>query len=297
MRGGLVETLENFVQLVLGDVLTIVTDEDVGMVGVMAYTNAYLTTGRSEFERVGKDVDNDFVEILTVNPHRKTVGVVLVMQTDMFRLCLVLEEGVDVAHKTHQVGFLHAHLHHSLVYLAQVHHLVDQMEDALCIALDGFVDALTLGVVVLFHQREKRGDDERHRSANLMADVHKEAKLGLAHLLCVNVLLQRQAGLLLTTAVGDVIPHQSTDCKQVEEISPSCLIPSRADDNGELSFGGHFMVTLGLHTKTVGSWREVGERQFVYTCVKTGECLAVDAVVISDVLRIVIGERGELDGE
>ena len=108
---------------------------------------------------------------------------------------------MDVADKIYKVGLLHVHAHHALVNLTQVHHLVDEVDDTLGIALNGLIYALPLWVAVLFHQREQRGNDKRHRGANLMTDIHEEAQLGLAHLLGMDMLLKTETCLFLSATV------------------------------------------------------------------------------------------------
>ena len=62
------------------------------------------------------------------------------------------EEGVDVVDEAHEITLAHTHLHLSLVNLPEVHHLVDQAEDALGIAADGLVDALALRVFLFLDE-------------------------------------------------------------------------------------------------------------------------------------------------
>ena len=59
---------------------------------------------------------------------------------------------MDIVDEGDEVGLLHAHLHHTLVDLTEVHHLVDEVEDALRITFDGEVDIMALRVVILFHE-------------------------------------------------------------------------------------------------------------------------------------------------
>ena len=51
---------------------------------------------------------------------------------------------------------------------------------------DYYGDCRGIGIVV----REQRGNDKRHRGANLMTDIHEETQLGLAHLLGMDMLLK-----------------------------------------------------------------------------------------------------------
>ena len=104
---------------------------------------------------------------------------------------LLLEELVLVADERDEVGLPHVHNHLSLVDFPQVHHLVDEVQDALRVLLDNLVDALPLWVFVGLDEREQWGDDEGQRGADVVADVDEETELGLAHLFRVDVALQQ----------------------------------------------------------------------------------------------------------
>ena len=186
----------------------------------MSQADVHLATGRRILERIGEDVHHHLVEVLAVYPYGQLVAVVLIDQTDVLRLGLVSEEFVQVAHKRHEVGFAHVHGHQSLVNLPEVHHLVDEVEYSLSVSLDDFVDAVAGRVGVFLHERQQRRNDERHRRADLVADVHEEAQLGLAHLLGMYVFLQTQAVLLLAATVANKGVNTSGDGQQVEQIGP-----------------------------------------------------------------------------
>ena len=153
-RWGLVEPLEDALQFVGGYLLAVVADGDVGLLVVVGEPYLDLTIGRGELDGVGEDVDQHFVELLAVDPHGQLVGVVLIDEIDALGAGLEFEERVDVIDEFHHVGLLGMQLHHALVNLPQVHHLVDEVEDALGIAADGLEHALLLRVVFLFDEGE-----------------------------------------------------------------------------------------------------------------------------------------------
>ena len=103
---------------------------------------------------------------------------------------LLLEELVFIFDETYHVGLAHVHRHLSLVYLSEVHHLTDEVEDALGVLAHEVVDALSMGILVFLDEGEKRGEDEGERCAYLVTDVHEEAQLSLAHLFGMDMLLQ-----------------------------------------------------------------------------------------------------------
>ena len=141
----------------------------------MIDADAYLTSCRRVFEGIREDVDNDFVEISSVNPDRQDIVLVLIAELDVLGLGLLGKQGVNVADKTDKVRFAHVHRHLSLVNLSQVHHLVDKSKNTLCITADCLVDTASVWVVVLFDERQQRRDNERHRRAYLVRYVHEEA--------------------------------------------------------------------------------------------------------------------------
>ena len=130
-----------------------------------------------------------------------------------------------------------------------------------------------------------------------MADIHEEAQFGLAHLLGMDMLLQAQFLLLTGTAVGEVFPDRGSYEKQVDEVSQRAAVPWRMHDDGEGVLGGGDLIALGLDLEHVFAWRQVRERDVVLSGQQPHVGLAVDAVEVGDVLRTVVGERGEADGE
>ena len=221
----------------------------------------------------------------------------LIAERDALHLCLVLEEGVDVLHERHEVGLRHVHLHHSLVDLSQVHELVDEAEDALRVAANGLVDAAAVRIVVLLHEREQWCDDERHRRANLVTDVHEEAQLRLTHLLGVYVLLQAQAVLLAAAALAQILPDAHSEQEGVEAVGPPRAEPRAVDDNRKDTLLGLHAVAFGLDVELIGARREVGEGDFILARLQSHGCLVVNLIDIGDVLRGVVGERRQLNGE
>ena len=218
-------------------------------------------------------------------------------ELDLTGLRLMCEEGVDVVDEAHEVALAHTHLHLSLVNLTEVHHLVDQAEDALGIAADGLIDALALWVVLFLDEGEQRRENQRHRGSDIMTDIHEEAQFGLTHLLGMDMGLEAQTVLLTVMAVGEELPGEESDDEGVEEVGPCRTVPGTTDDDGEVALGCFDATALGLHTETVSAWRQVGEGELVGAGRQGAEGFTVDAVKVNDVLRILIGERGELDRE
>ena len=147
---GLIETFKDLIELILRYLLTIVANSDRGMLVVMGKADAYLSARRGVLKGIGDHIDHHFVEVRTVNPYGQAVAVVLEQEVDLARLGLMAEEGIDVVDKPDEVLLTHVHLHLSLVDLTQVHHLVDEVQDALGIAADGLVDTLAVGVLLVF---------------------------------------------------------------------------------------------------------------------------------------------------
>ena len=137
------------------------------------------------------------------------------------RFALVILDEAD------QIGLAHAHLHLSLVDLPEVHHLIDETQDALRITTDGLIDTLALRIVLVLDKGEQRGEDERHRRADIVADVHEETETGFTHLLGMNMSLEAQAVLLTVTTVEQILPDEKTNNQRIEEIGPGRTVPRR----------------------------------------------------------------------
>ena len=297
-RGGqLIEAVEDAFHLVGGNLLTIVVDRQDGLTVVVGDVDADDAARLGELEGIRQDVDHHLVEVAAVEPDGQLVGVVFVGELYVLGLGLLGKERVDVVDKPDEVGFAHVQLHLSLIDLAQVHHLVDESENTLGIAAHGLVEAMALRVVVLFDERLQRCDDERHRRAYLVADVHEEAQLGVGHLLGMDMLLQAQLVLQLALAVTDEQPDGQCRQQQVGQQGPCGGIPRGMHLDGELADVGLLLVVGGLHAEVVGARRHAAEGDFVDTGLQTGPFLAVDAIEIGDVLGIVVGEGGQLEGE
>ena len=157
---------------------------------VVSDSNANLSARRGKLEGVGKNVHDHLVEIASVNPDRQLVGIVLKGEGEKLGLGLIVEKVIDILHKLNQVCFPHTHLHLTFVDLTQIHHLVDEVEDALCISLDDDIDAFALGIFFVLYQRKQWSDDKGHRRTNLVTDVHKETQFGVAHFLGMDMFLK-----------------------------------------------------------------------------------------------------------
>ena len=130
-----------------------------------------------------------------------------------------------------------------------------------------------------------------------MADIHEEAQFGFAHLLGMDMCLQAQAVLLTVMAVGDKLPGKKAQDKGIEEISPCGTVPGTVHNHGEAALRRLHAVALGFYAKTVGAWRQMGERDLIVTGRERLPVFTVNTIEVDDVLGVLIGQRGELDGE
>ena len=212
-------------------------------------------------------------------------------------LGLLGKEGVDVVDEADEVGLAHLHLHLSLIDFPQVHHLVDESENALGIAAHGLVEALALRFFILFDERLQGCDDERHRGAYLMTDVHEEAKLGVGHLLSMDMLLQAQLVFQLALAAAGIEPCAEGCQQQIGYPCPCGRIPGGMHLDGERADAGFLLVAHGLDAEVVGAWGHATEGNLVDARLQGYPLLVVNTIEIGDVLGIVVGEGGELQGE
>ena len=130
-----------------------------------------------------------------------------------------------------------------------------------------------------------------------MTDVHEEAQLRLTHLLGVDVLLQAQTVLLAAATLAQILPDAHSKQEGVEAVGPPRAEPRAVDDNSKDTFLGLHAVALGLDAELIDARREVGEGDFVLARLQSHGCLVVNLIDIGDVLRGVVGERRQLNGE
>ena len=234
--GRLIESFEDLVELVLGNLFAIIRDRNGGILGIVSETDAYFPARRRIFEGVGEHIHHHLIEVGTVDPHWQGICIVIERQLDSLCLGLRLEEGIDIFDEGNQVSLAHAHLHLSLVDLPEVHHLVDETQDALRIATDGLIDALALRIVLMLDEGKQWSEDECHRRTDIVTDIHKETETGFTHLLGMNMSLEAQAVLLTMTTVEQILPDEKTNNQRIEEISPGGTVPWRVDHDGELAF-------------------------------------------------------------
>ena len=200
----LVEPLEDTVYLVLWYSLASVVNLNHHILVIMAHCDIHLSPGGGVFERIRQEVDQHLVEVGKVNPYRQVL--VFVNELELYLLCfgLIFKHIAYVVDESDDVGLAHSHLHHALFDFPQVHHLVDEVQNTVCISLYGYVCSCSLRVAFILEQRHQRSHDKRHRGAYLMAYVYEEFYLRLVHFLGVDMILQFQSVLLLAFAVSDI---------------------------------------------------------------------------------------------
>ena len=219
------------------------------------------------------------------------------MELDVLVFRLLGKQLVDVADEAHQVGFAHVHLHLALVNLSEVHHLVDETQDALCIAADGLVDTTAVRVGVLFDERLQRCQDKRHRRADLMTDVHEEAQFGVGHLLGMDMLLQAQVVLLLAVASLAILQEEHHQYYYIYKVRKRRSVPRCVDDDLETALRGRYAVLLGHHAEAVAARLHVAEGNLVDAWRHAHPVFLVDAVAVDDMLGVVVGQRRQLYGK
>ena len=148
----LVEAFEDAVELVFGNAFSVVADGDADIFVIVGECYVNVSTSGSELKGIRQQVDDDFVEIVAVNPYWQLLCIALVGKLYVLGLGLLREEGIDVAYERNEFRLAHVHLHLPLVNLTQVHHLVDEAENTLCVAADGLVDAPAMDVIVLLDE-------------------------------------------------------------------------------------------------------------------------------------------------
>ena len=221
----------------------------------------------------------------------------LVFEVDALGNGLLLEKVVFFIDERNHIGLAHTHYHLSLVNLSEVHHLVDEVKDTFRVLSDNLVDALTVRLFVFLDQGEQWGDNQCQWRTDFVTDVHEELDLRLAHLFGVDVLLQDELVFHLALAVAQVEHDGCYEEQQIEELCPDAGIPGWVNDDGELLHRCFVAVADGLDAVFVAAGSHVREGKFVLPGWHGAPGIAVDAVSVSYLLHIIIGEGRELQGE
>ena len=221
----------------------------------------------------------------------------LVFEVDALGNGLLLEKVVFFIDERNHIGLAHTHYHLSLVNLSEVHHLVDEVKDTFRVLSDNLVDALTVRLFVFLDQGEQWGDNQCQWRTDFVTDVHEELDLRLAHLFGVDVLLQDELVFHLALAVAQVEHDGCYEEQQIEELCPDAGIPGWVNDDGELLHRCFVAVADGLDAVFVAAGSHVREGKFVLSGWNGAPGIAVDAVGVSYLLHIIIGEGRELQGE
>ena len=210
---------------------------------------------------------------------------------------LMLEQRVEFLDEAHKVCFPHAHLHLSLVNLAQVHHLVDESQNALGIAAHNLVDAPLLRVFFALDERQQWRDNECHRCADVVAEVHKETQLRLTQFLGMDMLLQLHLFAHPAPAVGDVAPYDESQKGGIEQVCPPRTVPRGMHYDRKRALGCLCAFVGCLDAEAVGARGQTREGNLVCALLQRHKRVAVDAVQIGDACRVVEGQRGEADSK
>ena len=174
LRGDLIETVEYQFALFGRDSLARVGDAYLQLVAVAPYLNIDMTSLGGVFESVGKNVEDDLVQLLLVDPHLGQTRLDLHGKTNFLLLGNVVERRSNLAEEMFHIGGYGQEPHLPPVELAHLHHLVNQAQDALPVLVNQFVDIVqgTLGGLLheLFDGRQNQGE----RGSDLVRYVGEE---------------------------------------------------------------------------------------------------------------------------
>ena len=134
----LIETVEDMLQAVLVESDTVVDNTKHGLVGLRCQTDDNFAILVSVLESIRQEVRHNLIELAAVYPSIKMLQAATIeAEVEMTLLCAILEHLTDAADKGHQFCFLTMQMHLLLVYLTDIEYLVDKIEDALRITLNG----------------------------------------------------------------------------------------------------------------------------------------------------------------
>ena len=296
-RSSLVEAFKDLLHLISGNTLARILDAQASLFLVVFQFDLHLSSRGRELKGVRQQVHHHLVEVLAVDPYRQPVGVVHIAQFDVLAPRLHLEERVQVLHERHEVGLAHPHPHLSLLDLPQVHHLVNQVQYALRIALHGLIHPVPVRVGILFDERHDRCEYQCHRCSYLMTDIHEEPQLRLAHLLCMDMLLQSEVRLFLSAAVGKIHIQSQGNEHEVQQSCPCREIPHRVNLHGKLLDFRFRVADNRLHAEPVCSRRHVTECEFMCSRWHGNPRFPVDAVFVGDMVGVVESQCREVQRE
>ena len=250
-----------------------------------------------KLESVREQVHDHLVEILRVHACRQFLHLMHEAEPDATVVRGSLEQVIKVLNEPHQFHLAIFQAELAFLYLAHVHQLVDEAKDALRVLIDERIIALVhLVAFVHLHQFHERPDNQRHRRANLMADVHEELDAGFVEFFPLTVLLDETLG-------PEMFPHlppcHKAAQKQQQDVGTNGYgreIPRRMQHNGERLQAGRLAIGLGLHADVVSAGVHVDERDAVLAGLERGPRLAVDAVIIRHA-TVAGAHRGHLYGE
>ena len=145
----LIEAVEDMLQSLAVDTAAGVADFETCLLVGGAETQADGAAVGGVLEGVGEEVDDDLVELSAVYPDVELVeAIVQELVLDAALLGVVVEHLGDAGHEADEVGLLAMEVHLLLVDLSHVENLVDEVQDALCVTLDGVEVATGLLLLV-----------------------------------------------------------------------------------------------------------------------------------------------------
>ena len=229
----LVEEVEDMVDVFRRDAQALVGDFYAERVIVGAeYGKFHLAALGRIFESVGKNVDYHLVKIFGIYVCLQFFFCSLKEKLHAQRRGVLLERFVHAPAKRHEVGLLKFELHLVTVDLAHVEELVDEVEDALGVELDGLVATLAHRVAVGLHELDERAYNQRNRRAYLVGYAREKFHPGVVEFL--------GAGYLLVMTVEPDAPHhkqrrhykQRHQKQRQRHLEPRALVPREVDFDG-----------------------------------------------------------------
>ena len=237
----LIESFEQAVGLLILEADTRVDDLEDGLLFMTTYLDVNMSFIESILHGIGEDVADDFVEVDTVYPYidglvfGKTIAC-FQGDADISLLGIEVEERTDAFSEAHQVGLLTVQVHLVLIYLSFIENLVDEQEQALCIAIDSLQVLPALAVGDFLFQFVERSHDEGEWRADVVCGVDEEL-----HLRFIEV------GLTASLVGEEDVGYQCNDSQKVDDIGPCRSIPGIFHHNGD---GGRL---LGVHSVACSS--------------------------------------------
>ena len=136
--------------------------------------NRNFTLLRCILEGIGEDIHQYLVEVIHIHPYLQLRHSVLEAEMYLLLPRHIIEGKHHIINETNHIRFTELHEHLSLIQFTDVHQLIYQTKNTLCIPVNHQISLLYFPSLLFGQQLLQGINDQRHRSTYFMRDVDKE---------------------------------------------------------------------------------------------------------------------------